>query len=151
MTNPSSVREGASHRRNHNCIRVTKIWSWAQDGARNQDRLTDWLTVGRDATLTLEPKWKCDALASALLRRVTIRGRFSFGKMKHARTCSVRHEARFCFSQGYRRSARRLAGLRGKKLAKRRRRPWHCSYNKRDSPRVVQVEPGFEVDSPVSP
>jgi hypothetical protein len=32
---------------------VTNILSWAPDGARHQDRQTDWLTVSRNVTLTL--------------------------------------------------------------------------------------------------
>jgi hypothetical protein len=149
---PPLVREGALHRKNHNCLTVTKIWSWAQDEARHQDELTDRRSR-RD--FDFGTKKKRDALASAVLRHVTIRWTFLYtspsGKMKHARTCSTRHEAGFYFSQGYRRSARRLAGLGGKKLAKRRRRQWNYSYNKHDSPRVVLAEPGFEADFPVSP
>jgi hypothetical protein len=49
------VREGAQ-RENRNCQTVINIWSWAPDGARHQDWLTDWLTdrptVSRNVTLT---------------------------------------------------------------------------------------------------
>jgi hypothetical protein len=31
------VKEGASHRQNRKCLTVTKIWSWAPDGASHQD------------------------------------------------------------------------------------------------------------------
>jgi hypothetical protein len=31
------VREGAPRRQNYNCLTVTKIWSWAPDGAWHQD------------------------------------------------------------------------------------------------------------------
>jgi hypothetical protein len=56
------VREGAPQKQDRNCQRVTNIWSWAPDGARHQDllvdgrstpRLTGWLTVNRNVTLTL--------------------------------------------------------------------------------------------------
>jgi hypothetical protein len=33
--------------------RKINIWSWAPDGARHQDRQTDWLTVSHKVTLTL--------------------------------------------------------------------------------------------------
>jgi hypothetical protein len=35
------VREGTPQEQNRNCQRVTNIWSWALDGARHQDLLTD--------------------------------------------------------------------------------------------------------------
>jgi hypothetical protein len=38
------VREGALQRQDSNCETVTNIWSWAPNGARHQNRLTDWLT-----------------------------------------------------------------------------------------------------------
>jgi hypothetical protein len=35
------VREGAPQRKNSNSQTESNIWSWAPDGARHQDRLTD--------------------------------------------------------------------------------------------------------------
>jgi hypothetical protein len=35
------VREGAPQEQDRNCQTVINIWSWAPDGARNQDLLTD--------------------------------------------------------------------------------------------------------------
>jgi hypothetical protein len=43
------VREDAPHQQTRNCLTVLKIWSWAPDGARHEDRLA----VGRNITLTL--------------------------------------------------------------------------------------------------
>jgi hypothetical protein len=43
------IREGAPQKQDRNC----QYWSWAPDGARHQDLLTDWLTVSRNVTLTL--------------------------------------------------------------------------------------------------
>jgi hypothetical protein len=48
------VREGAQQNQDRNCQRVKNIWSWAPDGARHQDLLTDcpsvaiwlWLELG---------------------------------------------------------------------------------------------------------
>jgi hypothetical protein len=46
MADPTSRRGGARHRKkNINSQIVTNIWSWAPDGARHQDRLTDWPSV----------------------------------------------------------------------------------------------------------
>jgi hypothetical protein len=47
------VREGAPRKQERNCHTEINIWSWAPDGARYQDLLTDWLTVSRNVTLTL--------------------------------------------------------------------------------------------------
>jgi hypothetical protein len=48
------VREGAPQKQDRICRRVINMWSWVPDGARHQDWLTDWLTVSRNVTLTLE-------------------------------------------------------------------------------------------------
>jgi hypothetical protein len=47
------VREGALQKHDRNCQRVINNWSWAQNGARHQDLLTDWLTVSYNVTVTL--------------------------------------------------------------------------------------------------
>jgi hypothetical protein len=47
------VREGAPQKQDFICLKVIYIWSWAPDGARHQDLLTDWLIVSRNVTLTL--------------------------------------------------------------------------------------------------
>jgi hypothetical protein len=39
------VREGAPQEQYLNCQRVINIWSWAPDGARHQDLLSDWPSV----------------------------------------------------------------------------------------------------------
>jgi hypothetical protein len=39
------VREGASQKQDLNCQIVIYIWSWAPDGARHKDLLTDWPSV----------------------------------------------------------------------------------------------------------
>jgi hypothetical protein len=39
------VRGGARYRQNSKCQTVINIWSWAPDGAQNQDALTDWSSV----------------------------------------------------------------------------------------------------------
>jgi hypothetical protein len=40
------VREGAPQKQDRNCQTVIiNIWSWAPDGARHQDLLTDWPSV----------------------------------------------------------------------------------------------------------
>jgi hypothetical protein len=39
------VREGAPFQQTHNCLTVTKIWSWPPDGVLHQDRLADWQSV----------------------------------------------------------------------------------------------------------
>jgi hypothetical protein len=44
----SLVREGAPQKQGRNCQTVINIWSWAPNGARHQDLLTDWLTVSRN-------------------------------------------------------------------------------------------------------
>jgi hypothetical protein len=46
------VREGAHQKQDRNCQTVIYMWSWAPNGARHQDLLTDWLTVSRNVTLT---------------------------------------------------------------------------------------------------
>jgi hypothetical protein len=40
-----SSERAPSPRQDRNCQTVTKIWSWAPDGARHQDGRTDWLSV----------------------------------------------------------------------------------------------------------
>jgi hypothetical protein len=40
-----SSERAPSPRQDRNCQTVTKIWSWASDGARHQDRRTDWPSV----------------------------------------------------------------------------------------------------------
>jgi hypothetical protein len=45
MTDLSSRQRGRPHRQNRNCLTVTKLWSWAPDGARHQDGLIDWQSV----------------------------------------------------------------------------------------------------------
>jgi hypothetical protein len=50
---PVLSSERAPHK--NKTVTVTQviiIWSWAPDGARYQDILTDWLTVSRNVTLT---------------------------------------------------------------------------------------------------
>jgi hypothetical protein len=42
----------SSERAPHKSKPVTVKWSWAPDGARHQDLLTDWLTVSRNVTST---------------------------------------------------------------------------------------------------
>jgi hypothetical protein len=39
------VREGAPQQQDRNCQTIINIWSWAPDGARHQDWLTDWPSV----------------------------------------------------------------------------------------------------------
>jgi hypothetical protein len=39
------VREGAPQKQERNCQTVINIWSWAPDGARHQDLLSDWPSV----------------------------------------------------------------------------------------------------------
>jgi hypothetical protein len=39
------VREGAPQKQDCNCQTVINIWSWAPDGVRHQDLLTDWPSV----------------------------------------------------------------------------------------------------------
>jgi hypothetical protein len=39
------VREGAPQKQDRNCQTLINIWSWAPDGARHQDLLTDWPSV----------------------------------------------------------------------------------------------------------
>jgi hypothetical protein len=41
------VREGAPYGQNCNFQWKINIWSWAPDGARHQDRQTDWLSVAK--------------------------------------------------------------------------------------------------------
>jgi hypothetical protein len=56
----SLVREETSQKQDRNCQTVINIWTWAPNGARHQDLLTDWLTVSRNVTLTLtERVQKC--------------------------------------------------------------------------------------------
>jgi hypothetical protein len=46
------VKEGAPHQQNRNCLTATEIWSWAPDGAWNQDWLINWLSCNVTLTLT---------------------------------------------------------------------------------------------------
>jgi hypothetical protein len=39
------AREGTSQKQDRNCQIVINIWTWAPDGARHQDLLTDWPPV----------------------------------------------------------------------------------------------------------
>jgi hypothetical protein len=45
-------REDTPQKQDRNCQTVINIWSWAPDGARLQDLLTDWPS-SRNVTLTL--------------------------------------------------------------------------------------------------
>jgi hypothetical protein len=85
-TDPSSRQRGRPPKKqDRNCQTVINIWSWASDGARHQDLLTEWpsvamwfwlwlwlrhtpgecfiprlpgrLTVGRKVTLTTRDSW----------------------------------------------------------------------------------------------
>jgi hypothetical protein len=47
------VREGAPQKQYRNCQTVINIWSWAPDGARHQDLLTDWLTDWQSVAMWL--------------------------------------------------------------------------------------------------
>jgi hypothetical protein len=40
------IREGTPEKQDRNCQRVINIWSWAPDGARHQDLLIDWPSIG---------------------------------------------------------------------------------------------------------
>jgi hypothetical protein len=40
-TDPSSRQRGRPTKQDRNCQTVINIWSWAPDGARHQDLLTD--------------------------------------------------------------------------------------------------------------
>jgi hypothetical protein len=42
------VREGAPQKQDRKYQTVKNIWSWAPDGARHQDLLTDWPSVAMD-------------------------------------------------------------------------------------------------------
>jgi hypothetical protein len=46
------IREGAPQKHDRKCQTVKNIWSWAPDGG-STPRLTDWLAVSRNVTLTL--------------------------------------------------------------------------------------------------
>jgi hypothetical protein len=46
------VRKGASHQQTHNCLTVTKIWSWAPDGGLTP-RQAGRLIVSRNIILTV--------------------------------------------------------------------------------------------------
>jgi hypothetical protein len=46
------VREGAPQKQDRKCQTVKNIWSWAPDEG-STPRLTDWLAVSRNVTLTL--------------------------------------------------------------------------------------------------
>jgi hypothetical protein len=39
------VREGAPQKQDRNCQTAINIWSWAPDGDRHQDLVTDWVSV----------------------------------------------------------------------------------------------------------
>jgi hypothetical protein len=72
------VREGAPQKQDRNCQTVINIWSWAPDGARHPDLLTDWPTDRQSqcdfdsdltlasvtATLTLREPHNCKATNS---------------------------------------------------------------------------------------
>jgi hypothetical protein len=49
------VREGAPQKQDRNCQTVINIWSWAADGARHRDLLTDWPSVSMWLWLWLLP------------------------------------------------------------------------------------------------
>jgi hypothetical protein len=49
---PILSSEKAPHKNDRNCQTVINIWSWAPDGGRHQDLLTDWPTVSRNVTST---------------------------------------------------------------------------------------------------
>jgi hypothetical protein len=51
------VREGVPEKQDRNCQTVINIWSWAPDGG-STPRLTDWLTVSRNVTLTWHQQFK---------------------------------------------------------------------------------------------
>jgi hypothetical protein len=44
-SDPSSRQRGRPQNQDRNCQRVINIWSWASDGTRHQDLLTDWPSV----------------------------------------------------------------------------------------------------------
>jgi hypothetical protein len=50
------MREDAPQKQDRSCQRVINTWSWALDGARHQDLLTDWLSVSMWLWLRLEKK-----------------------------------------------------------------------------------------------
>jgi hypothetical protein len=39
------VREGAPRQQTRNCVAVTKVWSWAPNAVRHQDRMAAWPSV----------------------------------------------------------------------------------------------------------
>jgi hypothetical protein len=45
MTDPSARQRGRPTSTTRNCQTVPNIWSWAPEGARHQDWLTDWPSV----------------------------------------------------------------------------------------------------------
>jgi hypothetical protein len=54
---PLFSSERAPHKKqDRNCQTVINIWSWAPDGARHQDLLTDWPSVAMWLRLWLEPR-----------------------------------------------------------------------------------------------
>jgi hypothetical protein len=46
------IREGVPQKQDRNCQTVIHIWSWAPDGARHKDLLTNWPSVAMWLTLT---------------------------------------------------------------------------------------------------
>jgi hypothetical protein len=57
------VREGTPQKQDRNCQTIINIWSWAPDGARHQDLLTDWPSVAMWLWLWLwsepvKPVWR---------------------------------------------------------------------------------------------
>jgi hypothetical protein len=44
-TDPSPRQRGRPTKQDHNCQIVIYIWTWAPDGTRHQDLLTDWPSV----------------------------------------------------------------------------------------------------------
>jgi hypothetical protein len=62
QTHPLVIESGPSPKgEESNCQIVTNIWSWATDGARHQDRQTDWPSVAMWLWL-----WLCWQISDAL-------------------------------------------------------------------------------------
>jgi hypothetical protein len=67
----SSERAPSPQGQKRNCQKVTNIWSWAPDGARYQDRPTDWPSVAMWLRLRkrtpvwrrgrIPPLWRCES------------------------------------------------------------------------------------------
>jgi hypothetical protein len=80
MTDPTPRQRGRpTSNKNSNSQIVINIWSWAPDGARQQDRLTDWPSVvihslthslvNRNKYPVVRPSW---ALKSGLTDRLVV-------------------------------------------------------------------------------